>query len=153
VIDEKASGVTVSMRQQLEEHRKNPACAACHNHMDPLGFGLENYDAIGRWRTIDGNFPIDASGVLPGGKTFNGAAELRAILKADSARFVRALTDRMLTYALGRGLEVYDRPAVEKIANSVEQNGYRFSHLIDSIVVSVPFQQRRGVPAEGAEQK
>jgi PAS domain-containing protein len=152
VLDEKASGVTVSLRQQLEEHRANPACAGCHSQMDPLGFGLENYDAIGRWRTVDGKFPIDASGVLPNGKTFSGAEELRSILKADSARFVRALTEKMLTYALGRGLEVYDRPAVEKIANSVERNGFRFSQLIHATVESVPFQMRRG-SAEGVSQR
>jgi hypothetical protein len=133
------------MRQQLEAHRANPVCAGCHARMDPLGFGLENYDAIGRWRTMDGKFPVDASGVLPNGKTFSGAAELKTILRDDEARFVRCLTEKMLTYALGRGLETYDRPAVEKIARNVEQNGFKFSQLIDSVIASVPFQMRSGV--------
>jgi hypothetical protein len=117
--------------------------------MDPLGFGLENYDAIGRWRTSDGKFPLDVSGVLLDGKTFSGAEELRAILKTDSARFVRALTEKLLTYALGRGLEAYDRPAIEKIARDVERNGFRFSQLIDSTVDSVPFRMRRGTREGG----
>jgi hypothetical protein len=145
-LDEKATGTTMSMRQQLEKHRANAVCAGCHARMDPLGFGLENYDAIGRWRTTDGKFPIDASGVLPNGKSFTGAAELKAILKADSETFVRALSEKMLTYALGRGLESYDRPAVEKIVKDVENNGFRFSQLIRSTVDSVPFQMRRGEP-------
>jgi hypothetical protein len=145
-LDEKATGSTMSMRQQLEKHRANAVCAGCHARMDPLGFGLENYDAIGRWRTMDGKFSIDASGVLPNGKSFTGAAELKAILKADSGTFVRALSEKMLTYALGRGLESYDRPAVEKIMKDVENNGFRFSQLIRSTVDSVPFQMRRGEP-------
>jgi hypothetical protein len=143
-IDEKAVGNTMSMRQQLEKHRANAVCAGCHARMDPLGFGLENYDAIGRWRTTEGKFPIDASGVLPNGKSFTGAAELKEILKADSGTFVRALSEKMLTYALGRGLEAYDRPAVEKIVKDVENNGFRFSQLIRSTVGSLPFQMRRG---------
>ncbi|MCU1257614.1 MAG: hypothetical protein JWO80_499 [Bryobacterales bacterium] len=143
-LDETAAGTTVSLRQQLEAHRANATCAGCHSRMDPLGFGLENYDAIGRWRSADGKFPIDASGVLPNGKAFTGAAELKTILKGDQSAFVRALTDKMLTYALGRGLETYDRPAVEKIAKSVEADGFRFSRLIQATVDSVPFQMRRG---------
>jgi cytochrome c553 len=142
-IDEKAVGATMSMRQQLEKHRANAVCAGCHARMDPLGFGLENYDAIGRFRTMDGKFPVDASGVLPNGKSFTGAAELKAILKADSGTFVRALAEKMLTYALGRGLESYDRPAVEKIVKDVGNNGFRFSQLIRSTVDSLPFQMRR----------
>jgi hypothetical protein len=133
------------MRQQLEAHRANPTCAGCHSRMDPLGFGLENYDAIGRWRSIDGKFPIDASGVLPSGKSFTGASELKTILKADHSVFVRALSEKILTYALGRGLEPYDRAAVEKLAKSVESDGFRFSRLVESTVESMPFQMRRGV--------
>jgi hypothetical protein len=152
LLDEKAAGTTVSVRQQLEQHRVNPACAGCHSQMDPLGFGLENYDAIGRWRTMDGKFPLDVSGVLPDGKTFSGPEELRAILRADFARFVRALTEKLLTYALGRGLEPYDRPAVEKIARDVQRNGFRFSQLIDSTVDSIPFRMRRGA-SEGGNPK
>ncbi|MES1257068.1 MAG: DUF1592 domain-containing protein [Acidobacteriota bacterium] len=142
--DEKGVGSSVSVRQRLESHRANPACAGCHSRMDPLGFGLENYDAIGRWRTTDAGLPVDASGVLPDGTKFSGAEELRALLKADKAQFVRALTGKVLTYALGRGLEAYDRPAVEKIATRVERNGFRFSELVEATVDSLPFQMRRG---------
>jgi hypothetical protein len=142
--DDNGVGSTASVRQRLESHRANPACAGCHSRLDPLGFGLENYDAIGRWRTTDGNIPVDSAGVLPDGTKFSGAEELRGVLLAKKAQFTRALTEKILTYALGRGLEDYDRPAVEKIAASVERNGFRFSQLIESTVDSVPFRMRRG---------
>jgi len=141
-LDEKTLGQTASMRQQLEQHRANPVCAGCHARMDPLGFGLENYDAIGRWRTQDGKFAGDASDTLPNGKTFTGAKELKELLKAEPDLFVRALTEKLLTYALGRGLEVYDRPTVLQISKQVENSGYRFSALVNGVVESVPFQQR-----------
>jgi hypothetical protein len=150
-LDEKAVGSTASMRQQLEKHRANAICAGCHARMDPIGFGLENYDAIGRWRAMDGKFPVDASGVLPNGKSFTGAAELEAILKADRGTFVHALVEKILTYALGRGLESYDRPAVERIVKSVESNGFRFSQLIRSTVDSAPFQMRRAETASSRD--
>jgi Protein of unknown function (DUF1585)/Protein of unknown function (DUF1588) len=142
--DDNGVGSTASVRQRLESHRANPACAGCHSRLDPLGFGLENYDAIGRWRTTDGNIPVDSAGVLPDGTKFSGAEELRGVLLAKKAQFTRALTEKILTYALGRGLEDYDRQAVEKIAASVERNGFRFSQLIESTVDSVPFRMRRG---------
>jgi hypothetical protein len=141
-LDEKSLGQTASMRQQLEQHRANAICAGCHARMDPLGFGLENYDAIGRWRAEDGKFPVDASGTLPSGRSFTGAKELKEILRADPDIFVRALTEKMLTYALGRGLETYDRPTVMAIAKQVREKQYRFSALVDGVVESVPFQQR-----------
>jgi hypothetical protein len=125
------------VRQQLEKHRANALCASCHSRTDPLGFGLENYDAIGRWRVKDGTFPVDASGVLPNGKSLTGPAELKAILKADRQAFVRALASKMLTYSLGRGLESYDLPVIDKIVNDVERNGYRFSSLVQSIAASM----------------
>jgi len=112
--------------------------------MDPLGFAMENYDAIGRWRTLDGETPIDASGELPTGETFTGPGELKALLLERKDDFVGTLTEKMLTYALGRGLERYDRPAVEKIALAVSADEYRFSRLILGIVESMPFQMRRG---------
>ncbi len=130
-----------SLRQQLEEHRKKPLCASCHARLDPLGFGLENFDALGRWRTVDGKTPVEASGALPGGKSFVGPRQLAGILKEDKAAFTRALTTKLLTYALGRGLEKYDRPTVEKIAQSVEKENYRFSVLVREIALSLPFQQ------------
>jgi hypothetical protein len=143
-LDEKAIGATGTLRQQLEKHRASPACAVCHARMDALGFGLENYDAIGRWRTKDGNFPVDSSGVLPNGKSFQGPGELKSILRADKDAFSRCLTEKMLTYALGRGLERYDQPAVSAICRNLAEHDYRFSRLVIGIVQSAPFQMRRG---------
>jgi hypothetical protein len=112
--------------------------------MDPLGFGLENFDAIGAWRTRDGQTQIDASGTLPDGRTFRGPQELKSILKADRDAFTECLTEKLLTYALGRGLESYDKPTVKKIAREVAANDYRFSSLVIAIVKSPPFQMRKG---------
>ena len=153
-LDDHGVGTTASVRQRLEAHRANPACAACHARMDPLGFALENYDAIGRWRASEGQFPIDAKGQLPDGTAFTGAAQLKAILMAKSPQFVRGFTEKMLTYALGRGLESSDKPAVEKIARQAEANGDRFSVLIDGIVDSLPFRMReREIPKVDSSQK
>ncbi len=143
-LDEAKVGSSASLRRQLEEHRKNATCASCHVRMDPLGFGLENFDAIGAWRTQDGKFPIDASGSLPDGRSFQGPQELRAILKTDRNAFSECLTEKLLTYALGRGLERYDRPTVKKISGSLTTHEYRFSSLVLEIVNSLPFQMRRG---------
>jgi hypothetical protein len=143
-LKEEAIGSSSSLRRQLEQHRTNAVCASCHSRMDVLGFGLENYDAIGAWRTRDGKFPVDASGVLPGGKRFRTPSELKAILKADREAFSRCLTEKMLTYALGRGLERYDRPVVDSIVGRLAQRQYRFSALVAEIVAARPFQQRRG---------
>lgn len=148
-LDETAVGETASLRQQMEAHRKNPTCASCHRRMDPLGFGLENYDAIGAWRAMDGKFAIDPKGELPDGRTFHQPSELRSILLQDRQDFARAITQKMLVYALGRGLERYDRPSVRKIVNTLPQHEYRFSGLVLEIVNSLPFQMRRGTPAPG----
>src|SRR5690606_15831679 len=121
----------------------NPGCASCHRQMDPLGFGLENYDPIGAWRTREGKFPIDSSGTLPSGESFNGPRELRAILIGRKTEFTRCLTEKLLTYALGRGLEYYDRCAVDRIVEAVARNDYHMSALIEGIVASDPFQKRR----------
>jgi mono/diheme cytochrome c family protein len=144
VLDETAAGTTGSMRQQLEAHRTNPTCASCHSRMDPLGFGLENYDAIGRWRTTDGEFRVDAEGTLPNGQTFSSPAEMRSVLASQLEGFSRTLTEKMLTYALGRGLRSYDRPAVAAIEDALASDGYRFQALVHAIVESLPFQSRRG---------
>jgi hypothetical protein len=146
-LDEKAIGATASMREQMEAHRRNPGCAACHRRMDPLGFGLENFDAVGAWRTKDGRFDIDASGVLPDGRAFQGAEQLRGILAADRGAFAQALTSKLLTYALGRGLERYDMQTVQRIAGALPAHEYRFSGLVLEIVNSLPFQSRRGAAA------
>jgi hypothetical protein len=130
-----------SLRQRMEQHRTNPNCASCHARMDPLGFGLENFDALGAWRTHEGPHPIDASGTLPGGQSFNGPAELRAILKARRQAFARCLAEKLLTYALGRGVDHSDRRAVDGIARQLARNDYRFSALVLAIVHSDPFQK------------
>lgn len=133
-----------TLRQRMEQHRENPACAVCHTQMDALGFGLENYDPIGGWRTKDGTFDIDASGTLPGGATFRIPAELKAILKARGGEFRRCLAEKLLTYALGRGLEYYDQCTVDIIVKNVAANHDSFSALVLEIVNSDAFQKRRG---------
>ncbi len=143
-LDEAAVGNTGSLRQQMEQHRSNPACATCHERMDALGFGLENYNAIGKWRTEDGKFPVDASGTLPNGESFSTPAQMRQILKADLPEFARCLTEKMMIYALGRGLERYDRRTVSEITRELAASGYQFQTLIHEVVESVPFQMRRG---------
>jgi mono/diheme cytochrome c family protein len=142
-LDETKIGTAASMREQLEEHRKNTICASCHRRMDPLGFGLENFDAVGAWRTMEGKFPIDASGQLPDGRRFTGPDELRTILSADRDKFARAITLKLLTYGLGRGLERYDARTVKLIASRLPKYDYKFSGLVLEIVNSLPFQSRR----------
>jgi hypothetical protein len=130
------------MRAQLEQHRANPNCASCHSRMDPLGFALEHFDAIGAWRDKDGELAIDSSGVLPDGRSFAGFRDLVGILKADPATFTECLAEKMLTYALGRGLERSDRKAVKTIAERVAKEEYRFSALVLEVVRSAPFQMK-----------
>ncbi len=133
----------LSVRQMLEMHRKNPVCASCHARMDPLGFSLENFDALGQWRTTDAGRAIDASGVLLDGTKVEGPAALRNALVAQKEQFVRSVTEKMLTYALGRGLEYYDAPAVRGIVRVAAADDYRWSSVILGIVRSAPFQMRR----------
>jgi hypothetical protein len=142
-LDEEAAGNTGSLRQQLEKHRTNAVCASCHARMDVLGFGLENFDAVGRWRAMDGKFPIDAGGTLPNGKSFATPAEMRALLKHELPEVARCLTEKMLTYALGRGLERHDRPAAAAITREVARAGYGMQALVRGIVNSAPFQFRK----------
>jgi mono/diheme cytochrome c family protein len=148
-LDEANIGTSASMRAQLEEHRKNAICASCHRRMDPLGFGLENFDAVGAWRDLEGKFPIDASGQLPDGRRFTGPEELRKILSEDRDAFARAITSKLLTYGLGRGLERYDYRTVKLIASRLPKYDYRFSGLVLEIVTSVPFQSRRSASETG----
>jgi hypothetical protein len=133
-----------SLRQRMEQHRANTSCASCHQRMDPLGFGFENFDAIGAWRTREGKHAIDPSGTLPNGQTFKGPVELKAILKTRQEAFARCLAEKMLTYALGRGVERSDRCAVDEIAGNLARNDHRFSALVIEIVKSDPFQKRNG---------
>jgi len=141
--DETPGASPKTMRDRMEQHRKNPVCASCHVRMDPLGFALENYDALGRWRdTADGSARIDASGTMPDGTPFNGPAQLRAALLKHQDQFVSTLTEKLMTYALGRGVEPYDMPAVRRILRDSTTGGYRWSSLILGIVRSSPFQMR-----------
>jgi hypothetical protein len=142
-LKEEGSTVEASLRTRLEEHRANPSCAVCHNQMDPIGFALENYDASGAWRNRDGKYPIDASGMLPSG-AFNGPAELKQVLKTQNGLFTRNLVEKMMTYALGRGVERFDRPTVDQIVQKMAANGNRFSVLVTEIVNSNAFRMRNG---------
>jgi hypothetical protein len=134
-----SSSDTATLRQQLEQHRSDPACAGCHARIDPLGFGLENFDAIGRWRTHDEALEIDATGTLPDGSRFSSAAELAAILAKHPEAFARSLTEKLITFALGRGLDSADRTAAAAIVKSAAGNNFRFSDLIVGVVDSEPF--------------
>jgi hypothetical protein len=137
-----------TVRQQMEQHRADPACASCHKLMDPLGLALENYDAVGRWRTTDKGSPIDTSGELPNGESIKGPGDLiRTLREKNADQFARCVTEKLLIYALGRGLEYYDRCAVDKIMAKLTKDDYRFSTLIFEIVSSDPF-QRKGVREE-----
>jgi hypothetical protein len=132
-----------SVRDMLEAHRGNPVCASCHARMDPLGLSLENFDAIGQWRTTDAGAPINASGVLLDGTKVDGPAALRRALVAQREQFVRAVTSKMLTYAIGRGLEYYDAPAIRGIVRAAAADDYRWSSTILALVKSPPFRMRR----------
>ena len=145
--DKDESGRFVSVRARLEQHRRNPACSSCHATMDPLGFALENFDPMGRWRaTAEGNSAIDASGALVDGSRFEGPAGLRSILLARQQQFISTVAEKLLSYALGRRLEAFDQPAVRKIVRGAAADDYRWSSLVRGIVASVPFQMRRSQP-------
>jgi hypothetical protein len=131
------------LRQRMEKHRTDPNCASCHKRMDPLGFGFENYDAIGAWRDQDQGRPVDSAAELPDGKKFNGPVELKKILKEKKAEFVEGFTEKLLTYALGRGVEAFDGPVVKQISDTVAKKDYKFSALILEIVKSYPFMYRQ----------
>jgi len=137
------AGTVLSMRQRMEQHRANPVCASCHAMMDPLGLSLENFDAVGKWRTLgESSAAIDATGMMPDGSKFQGAVGLKdALLKSD--RFVSTLTEKLMTYALGRGLEYYDAPAVRTIVRDAAREDYRVSSLILGVVQSAPFRMRK----------
>jgi hypothetical protein len=140
---EEGEVLTGSLRERMEQHRSKAICASCHKSMDPLGFGLENYDGIGAWRENDGKFEIDASGTLPGGESFAGPRELKEILKARKDDFVRCLAEKLLTYGLGRGVEYSDRCTVEDIAQVAKEHDYKFSSLVLAIVQSDAFGKRK----------
>lgn len=141
-LDDSKVGETASLRQQMEAHRASPVCASCHAKMDPLGFGLENLNAVGEWRDRDGKFPVDSSGMLPGGRKFTGPKELKTLLLQDRDAFAAGLTEKMMIYALGRGIERFDRPTLKTIESNLAAHDYKFSALVTGIVESLPFQMK-----------
>jgi hypothetical protein len=142
-LQENASGrAPRSVRERMEQHRSNPTCATCHKVMDPLGFALENFDGIGRWRSAEEGRPIDPTGVLADGATVDGPGSLREALLARREEFVFNVAGKLLTYATGRGAEYYDAPAIRKVVREAAPDGYRWSTLILDIAKSVPFQMR-----------
>lgn len=142
-LEDRADFSPKGLREALEKHRANAACASCHARLDPLGFSLENYDAIGKFRTKEGGAEIDASGAMPNGSIVRGPGDLKTILLERQDDFVECLAEKMLTYAIGRGLQHFDLPAVRQIRRDTARNQYRFSELVLAIVNSVPFQMRR----------
>jgi hypothetical protein len=140
---ENTVGEGLSVRERLAQHRADPVCAGCHKLMDPPGFALENYDAVGRWRTVEQGKPIDAAGGLPDGSEFEGVAGLQQALLSRPELFAGALTEKLLTFALGRGVEYYDAAAVRDVVRKAKAENYRFSSLLLGITNSTPFQMRR----------
>ena len=145
---EEAGEIKGTVREQMAKHSTNAVCASCHKKMDPIGFAFENFDAIGRYRTEDNGAPVDAGGQLDSGESFKNAAELRAIFATKkSDLFIRCVTEKMLIYALGRGLEYYDKRPVDKIIERLDGNDDRSFHLVMGIVESLPFDMKRGEAA------
>jgi hypothetical protein len=138
-----STGKLLSMRERMEQHRANPACASCHSRMDPLGFGLENFDAIGRWRTVaESGGRIDASGSVPDGIKFNGPAELRKLLVRKPEQFATVVSEKLFVYGLGRGLEYYDAPVIRQMVRGAAASNYSFESLVLALVKSAPFTMR-----------
>jgi hypothetical protein len=142
-LKENTVSATLSVRERLAEHRANAACARCHDLIDPVGFGLENFDAVGRWRTVEEGRPVDATGGLADGSAFDGVAGLERALLDRPEIFVRTLAEKLLTFALGRGIESSDAPAIRKVVGDARAEDYRFSALVVGIATSTPFQMRR----------
>jgi hypothetical protein len=154
-------GAPRSLRERMEVHRRNPVCATCHVRMDPFGFSLENFDATGKWRTESDGVPVDATASLPDGSKFDGVTGLRALIVSQKEDFARTLSGKLLAYAIGRGLEYYDLPAVRKITRDAARSDYRWSAIISGIVTSTPFsmgivrgsESRSGQPVTGVAQR
>ena len=144
-------GKVTSLRERMEEHRKNPACAGCHKLMDPIGFSLENFDAVGQWRTTDEGAKIDPAGVMFNGAKIDGPVALREILMAKPEIFASVFTEKLMTYGLGRGLQYYDMPTVRAIVRDAGHNDYRLSSIVLGIVKSTPFQMKvKGTEGENS---
>ena len=145
------AGRTATLREQLEIHRENPSCSSCHNRMDPIGLAFENFNALGMWRDKESDQPVNAAGKLVTGEPFNGVSELKRILVTEHRREVYAcLTEKLLTYALGRGVEYYDVETVDQIVAKMEADGGRFSALLAGVIESAPFQRRRDATGDAA---
>jgi hypothetical protein len=142
-LDDAANTSAKSLRETFEKHRANPACASCHSRLDPLGFSLENFDAVGKYRTKEGDSAIDSSGSLPDGTQIDGVVGLKKLLLSRKDEFVEGFASNLLTYALGRGLDYYDQPVVRDIRRQAAANDYRFSSLVLAVANSVPFEMRR----------
>ena len=141
---ESPGGKALSMREAMEQHRANPVCASCHARMDPLGFALENFDAVGRWQAREASGgAIDSSGILPDGARFDGATGLRAVLLSHPEQFAGTVAEKLLAYATGRTLQYFDQPAIRKIVREAAPDNYSFSSLILGVVNSTPFQMRK----------
>ncbi len=142
-LKEDPESLRLPLRQRMEKHRADPNCASCHKRMDPLGFGFENYDAIGAWRDNDQGKPVDSAAELPDGRKFKGPVELKALLKEKKAEFIEGFAEKLLTFGLGRGVEHFDGPAVKQIVDAMAKKNYKFSALVAEIVKSYPFQYRQ----------
>jgi hypothetical protein len=140
----KQAGETLSMRAAMTQHRAEATCASCHARMDPIGFAMENFDAVGRWRDTDSGNPIDASGVFPDGTKFDGMAGLKKVLLSHPDQFVGTIAEKLLMYAVGRNLQYYDAPSVRAIVRESAANHYAFASLVLGVVKSTPFQMRTG---------
>ncbi len=147
----KKDNAGLTLRQQLEIHRANPSCASCHRVMDPLGLGFENFDAIGQWRDKDGKHPVDAAGELADGRKFNGSVELVSLLTSRQPEIYRHFAEKLLTYALGRGLEPYDNCAIDDIMQHAAQREFRISAFVEAVVASQPFTKRRQLPSPDSQ--
>jgi len=141
-LKENGDGKPLSLRERMEQHRADPVCAGCHKVMDPIGFALENFDGVGQWRTLDDGSPIDPSGTLYNGAKIDGPVALRQMLAGRQDVFVGVMTEKLLTYSLGRGVQYYDMPAVRKIVQQAGLNNLRFSSLVLATVESVPFEMK-----------
>lgn len=147
--EDSEGGAALTMREAMVQHRANPACYSCHAHMDPIGFAMENFDGIGRWRTRDGELPIDASGTFLDGSAFDGMAELKQALLRHPKQFVSTVAERLLMYAIGRNVQYFDQPAVRAIVEQAERSNYGFESLVLGVIESTPFQMRQVSPAAG----
>jgi hypothetical protein len=150
-VDSTGNAKPPTMRQTMEAHRANPVCASCHKIFEPIGLALENFDAVGTWRTQDGDSPIDASGVLVDGSKVDGVASLREALVRRSDQFTRVVTEKMMTYALGRGMEYQDMPLVRSIVRESSASNYDFSSIVLGIVKSAPFQMNTKTGGESEQ--